>query len=382
MDVHPAIAHRVITGVALVMSGGFAITGDARADDGIFSVTPALTIDVLDNMSGGRRTGARTMYNLDLTASWKGERGWEAWGYVLVDGNGGFSNRYSGDLQTLSNIDAVPATRLFEAWARYTSADTRWRTTLGVINLNAVFDTQPVGGVFLNSSDGIGPDYSQSGPPIFPVTGLGAVAEWRMTWRTTLRASVSDGVPGDPEHPKAFAALHLRKAEGLHRVVELEHHFDNGFLKLGHWDYTVAGERWNDKGPGIRQGSYAQFGWYLIKEVADASQGLQGWVRVGNANGDVFKLDQYVGGGLVYTGFFAGHDNDQMGLAVMQARLGQPYRAFAGAPRATETAVEMTYKMVVGDHVIVQPDMQYIRNPGGEGALKDALVLGVRLRVQ
>lgn len=79
----------------------------------------------------------------------------------MVDSDGRFSQRYSGDLQSVSSIDAVLATHLYELWLRKTVGDKRRVTTVGIMNLNRILDVQPVGGLFLNSSSGIGPDYSQ-----------------------------------------------------------------------------------------------------------------------------------------------------------------------------------------------------------------------------
>ena len=358
---------------------GFART--AHADD-VFTFTPALTIDALQNTGGGLKTGGIALSNLDLMADWKNDKGWEAWGYVIVDGHGGFSSRYTGDLQTVSNIDTQPAARLFEAWTRYTSIGGRWDTTIGLINLNGIFDVQPVGTPFLNASAGIGPDYSQTAPSIFPIAGLGAVGEWRMTFDTTLRGGLFDGTPGDPNHQTAFVAVRFGHNSGLDHVVELEHRFDLGLFKLGQWGYTVATPRWEGDRTGLRQGYYGQLVWHFLDETADASQGLQGWVRAGRASDDTLRIDRYVGAGLNYTGYFEGRDADQIGIAVMQAHLGQLYRPVIRAMRTSETTVEVTYKAFVSDHLILQPDVQAIRNPGADGRLKDALAVGLRMKFQ
>ena len=355
--------------------------GAARADD-VFTFTPALTIDALQNTEGGLRTGGQVMSNLDLMADWKNDHGWEAWGYVIVDNHGGFSSHYTGDLQTVSNIDAIPATRLFEAWTRYTSLSGQWNTTFGLINLNGIFDVQPVGTPFLNSSAGIGPDYAQTAPSIFPISGLGAVGEWRLTYDTTLRGGLFDGSPGDPNHPTAFVAVRFGHNAGLDHVVELEHRFDLGLFKLGEWGYTVAIPRWEGDRTGLRQGYYGQLVWHVLDETSDASQGLQGWVRAGKASDDTLRIDRYLGAGLNYTGYFEGRDSDQMGIALMQAHLGPLYRPTVAATRTSETTVEVTYKAFVNEHLIVQPDVQMIRDPGADGHLKDALALGLRLKFQ
>jgi len=339
----------------------------------------AATVDVLSNTRGGLKTGTRAMYNLDLTAAWQGTQGWEAFGYVLADGNGGFSGGYSGDAQVLSNIDAPAGTRLFEAWIRKTSEDRKSVTTLGVINLNGIFDTQPHATVFLNASDGIGPDYSQSGPPIFPVAALGLAHEWRPLEGLSLRGGLFDGLPGDSDHGSVFTSLHLSPDEGAHYVVEAERDFEHGFVKLGHWGYTVRAARIDGDGTARRQGTYGQVGMDLTHE-SDADQGLKGWVRAGVAADTVFAISHYLGGGLSYTGLLPGRDHDLAGLAVMQAGFGTPYRDAEGV-LAHETAVELTYQAEIRPGLIVQPDVQYVVHPSGDPGLRDALVVGVRLRI-
>ncbi len=66
----------------------------------------------------------------------------------------------------------------------------------------------------------------------------------------------------------------------------------------------------------------------------------------------------------------------------MQAHLGQLYRPVIRAMRTSETTVEVTYKAFVSDHLILQPDVQAIRNPGADGRLKDALAVGLRMKFQ
>jgi porin len=345
------------------------------------SLDAVLTVDALNNVSGGLKTGGRGMANLDLSAAYSGDNGWEAFGYVLVDAHGGFSEIYPGDAQVVSNIDAPAGTRLFEAWVRKTSLDQKYVGTFGLINLNGIFDTQPVAGVFLGASHGIGPDFSQAGPSIFPLSGLGLVGEWRVTDATRLRAGVFDAMPGDPEHQSVFVHVKLSKAEGAHVVAELEHNFKSGFVKLGHWQGTARADRLDGLGQAHPYGSYAQAGMDLITEDDSEDQGLKGWVRAGFANADVLDLDRYLGGGLVYTGLIPGRDADQLGLAIAHAHFGKPYQVALGVDSPAESTIELTYQAEIKPGLILQPDIQHIRHPGGDSTLKDAVVVGLRLRV-
>ena len=43
-----------------------------------------------------------------------------------------------------------------------------------------------------------------------------------------------------------------------------------------------------------------------------------------------------------------------------------------------ETAIELTYSAQLTDNFRIQPDIQYIINPGTDPSLKNALVVGVR----
>ena len=370
--------------VGLAFLLGFsALAGAAHAD-----VEPAkpvtfgavLTAEALDNLQGGMAQGAWGEANLDLTASWKGSANWEAFGYILVDQHGGFSGRYSGDTQTVSNIDAPAGVRLFEAWARHTSTDQHFVTTLGIINLNGIFDTQPIGGVFLNASNGIGPDYSQSGPSIFPFAGLGAVEEWHITDHLRWRAGVFDGTPGDPDHRTAFISVKLNNTEGLHLVTEVEDDFDAGFVKAGAWRDTATVERLDGTGTGHKSGVYAQLGWTFTHEHDDTAQGLAGWLRLGTASQAVLNLSGYAGGGFVYTGLLPHRDHDQVGISLAHAIYGPDFRALNPGLRKAETTLEATYQYELKPGTVLQPDLQWIRHPAGNPDFKDDLVIGFRFR--
>jgi porin len=374
MRVSVAFRSVLLSFTALALTAGV-----ARAE---VEYDAVLTTDLLDNTSGGLRQGARLMGNLDLSAAWTGDNGWEGFAYVLADAGGGFSETYSGDAQVVSNIDAPAGTRLFEAWVRKTGGDGRWSLSGGLINLNGMFDVQEAGTLFLGASHGIGPDYSQSGPSIFPFSALGVVGEWQASDTLRLRAGLFDGVVGDPKHQTSFIGVKLDEDEGAHWVVEAEQGFDGGYLKLGAWTYTAPAERLD--GTGLSRGNsgyYAQVKYDLYRPDPDSDRGVAGWVRVGAANKDVQPIEAYAGGGLVWTAPFKGRDADAVGTAVAHARFGRPYAQSLGADLKPETIYEMSYRYALSDSLSVQPDIQYISHPSGDAGTQDALVVGLRLRL-
>ena len=93
--------------------------------------------------------------------------------YGLYNNNKTLSDTLIGDMQTVSNIDTTTATRLYEAWYEQAFGDGKSSLKVGLYDLNSEFDAIDTAGLFLLSSHGIGPDYSQTGlngPSIFPVT--------------------------------------------------------------------------------------------------------------------------------------------------------------------------------------------------------------------
>jgi porin len=52
----------------------------------------------------------------------------------------------------------------------------------------------------------------------------------------------------------------------------------------------------------------------------------------------------------------------------------------SGTPlQRRETTVEITYRAPVTDWLTLQPDLQYVRQPGFDPGLEDAWVIGLRL---
>ena len=116
-----------------------------------------------------------------------------------------------------------------------------------------------------------------------------------------------------------------------------------------------------------------------MHEDADADQGLAGWMQIGFADVRLNPVQRYIGGGLTYTGPFAGRDEDQAGMAVGWTEFGDPFRRSSArsgdALSAREVIVEATYRALVTRWLTLQPDLQYVISPGGRSAPSNALML-------
>lgn len=351
----------------------------ARADDKP-SADLRYTTDIMGVAAGGERRGVRWMGRLDLDldsgTDLLGLAGAHAHADIFLLHGGGFSVRDAGDAQVVSNIDAPYAIRPFEAWVEAPLSG-GVRVKAGLVDLNSEFDVQSVGSLFLNSSFGIAPDYSQSGlngPSIFPVTSPGlVVAVERPRW--TLRTAIFDAVPGDPNHPHRTLPGPFGRSGALLSVESEMKIGDGGELQLGAWYYTDRFARLDGNGRGRSAGAYVQYEQTFVGN--EKTGALRGWIRAGQAAAEVNDIGLYVGGG-----FSWGTDDRSYGIAVAHARLGDPaLRAFAAAftPRyRAETAIEVTATHRLTKWLQVQPDVQYVRHPSW-GAAADALVLGLRL---
>jgi porin len=360
-----------------------ASTGFARS----LEFSAQYTGDVLGLASGGLSTGTNYLDKLDLELSVDLAEARDAGaGRILVHGLYNNATTFSpdrvGDLQVVSNIDAAGGWRLFQFW--YEFGDANWSIKTGLYDLNTEFDVNETGGLFLNSSHGIGGEFGLSGingPGIFPVSAFSLRTAIRFE-PLTARVVVMDGVPGDPAKSSSNR-IELDDEEGALMVYEVDMPYAGSARAwLGYWRYSTEFETVDGGGSGS-----GNDGWYIGTESAlRLGSRLAGWfVRFGKADERFNLLKSYAGIGAVVVGLFEARPADRFGIAVASARAGNPYRDHlsAAGERASrhETTWELTYKIRVNEHVSIQPDIQYVRNPSLSPHLDDAWVIGCRVQL-
>lgn len=362
------------------------LVGAAAYADG-YQFNARYTVDLLSNTSGGIMTGTRYLDNLDLMLEIDVAEAWGFGGgtlflYGLYNNGTTFSDELVGDLQVVSNIDAVEAWRVYEAW--YEFGGERWSVRSGLYDLNSEFDVKETGALFLNSSHGIGPDFSQTGlngPSIFPVTSLAVrtAAQWG---NVTTRLAIFDGVPGDPDNP-ASSAIDLSGDDGTLIVGEVDAPLtDSGRLWAGYWRYSADFERPFDMT--VRDGND---GWYVGVErhFEPGARRVAGYLRYGRADGAFNPVESFTGAGLVIHAPFTARPQDQFGLSVAMATVGRPYKASLSSagirPESSEITWELTYRAEVNASIALQPDIQFVQNPASTSTLDDAWVVGLRVQL-
>lgn len=374
------------------------------------------TGDAFSSLRGGLRQRAVYLDNLDLRFRVRGGPllGWPGTSALvyLISNRGTNPSTYVGDAQGVSNIATKSGWRLYEAWVQQNLASNRLSLLLGLYDLNTEFDAIQSAGLFLNSSFGIGPDYSQSGrngPSIFPVTSLGLRVKYRPSPQLYVATAILDGVPGDPDdlsivdvslngRDGALVAAEIAAFTGVRESGALTtrpgartRHRQlgrgatatryAGKVALGAWAYTSRAPQL------VGPDSTISFGAYVIAERTlyrepGRDDGLTVFGRLGAARTAVNRFGSYVGAGAVYSGLIPGRPDDEVGLAIAVARNGGGYRQRSLADgrdlKRAESALELTYRAQVLPSFAVQPDIQWVIHPNTDPVIRNALVFGVR----
>lgn len=356
------------------------------------------TGEPIRNMRGGVQRGSTYLDNLDLQLSADrgslfGIPGLSGLLYVLRNNTSEFSEKYVGDAQVVSNIDSPGEWRLFEAWLDWAPGDSDlFSARLGLYDINSEFDALETAGLFLQSAHGMGTDFGQTGlngPSIFPVSSLALRLLTTSASGIYGQVVVADGVPGNPDDPKSNR-IDLSSDDGA--LVVLETGWSGGDWRkvaAGFWHYTADFDRLaltpGEDEPLEGDGNN---GWYLIADRTLWENGdrvAAGYVRYGQADDRYNVFKSYLGVGATFTGFWPTRAEDSVGLAIARAATGSGYRqAQAQAGEAAddrETHLELTYRAPITEWLTLQPDVQYIVNPGTNGLLGDALVVSLRFEI-
>ncbi|MBN1182144.1 MAG: carbohydrate porin [Bacteroidales bacterium] len=335
--------------------------------------------DFLYNFDGGIKTGFTYMGVIDLGLGFETEKArlWKGGEFYLHLENthgGSGSGSFIGDMQIASNIDNGNYTYLYELWYKQGMGPVTIQA--GVMDMNAEYYGSENAGNFINSSFGIQPTASLNNPvPIFPINSLGLHVRYDVNDAIGIQAGIWDGDPGDLEDDLYNLDYTMSEDEGFQIVSEIHYTDENlgGTYKLGGYYHTADFEDFSDTGKVVS-------GNYEVHVIADQllfsegeDQGLGSFVQLGWTPSKQNMNTLYIGYGLIYTGLLPGRDSDITGLAMGYAGIGKDFRDANPGSKKHETVIELTYNATFGDNIFIQPDFQYIINPG-IGDLDNALV--------
>jgi len=370
-----------------------------------FEVGFDYTGEIFSNRIGGLEQKTDYLQNFNLTFNFdlKQMLDWDgaSINVYFLGNNGGVPGDASGAAQGISNIAANNTWKLYEFWIQQNLFEDKLSLLAGLYDLNSEFDTRLSSALFINPSHGIGPDYSQSGlngPSIFSTTSLGFRALYHLSENVYIQGAVFDGVSGDPENPYG-THISLSKEDGAliageFGIITNSDNLGKGYSKLafGAWYYTSEFESVFQPGelgrPDIIEGNYGLYAFvekFLHAESGDQEQGLAGFLRVGIADENVNQFGFYFGSGLTYKGLIKGMDNDLIGIALALAKNGSQFIKNAETVGELvdefEINIELTYSINILPWLLIQPDFQYVINPGTISNIDNALVLGSRIAI-
>ena len=297
------------------------------------------------------------------------------------------------DLHSNTSTFSVRGTRLWELWYQQ-SLGTDFNVRLGLQSIDQEYMISPASATFVNANFGWPLSPSEDlpdGGPIYPLSALGLrLRATPRPWLTVL-AGVYNGDPVAPGCTKAPPLCDPSGTEfplngGQLAIAELQLTPPGwtlpGLFKLGGWYNSEPTSVTQFAAPpaGIAPAPTYEGNWSLYA-VADqavwegkAGQTLTLFSRAFLAPSDRNPIALELAAGAVLTAPFAGRDDDRVGLAVDYGGLGNAVRRLdqeaeqAGLghfARSQETVLEATYVAALTPWLQLQPDVQYVWNPGG-----------------
>lgn len=391
----------------------------------------------LANLRGGLKRGVTyggrldTSLDVDLDkfAGWTGARFHTD--FFQIHGHG-MSRNYLNNLTTVSGIEALPATRLFELWLEQRFLDDQLSVKVGQVSADTEFAIAQSAVVFFNAGFGwpnIGAVVLPSGGPIYPLATPAVRVKYVPDPHLSFQAAVFDGDPagrrrGDDTDPQRLDrnGTRFRVSDPPLLIGEVAYAYAlnlwgenlNGTATLGGWQHfggfdsprldSVSGRLLADpEASGIARrfrgdrGVYGIIDQTLYREPDTEDEGASAFLRISKVPGDRNLIDLYLDGGIAYKGLLPGRPNDTTALGVIYSRISPSARAFdrdtilfgqgTGPIRSSEVVIEATYQAEVVPGFTIQPDLQFVMRPGGGLAdengrrLKNATVMGLRATI-
>ena len=363
----------------------------------------------LANATGGIRSGA--VYDGLTTAAFQLDTG-KAFGLnggtfnvsALQYHGRGLSSNYLLSLDTSSGIEAERATRLWELWYDQQFFGGTADVKLGQQSVDQEFITSQNSATFMNTMFGWPalPSYDlNGGGPAYPLSSPGVRLRVVPNGAVTVLAGVFDDDPGGGAFGTDSQALDASGArfslrDGTLAMTEIQYAVNQpavgdttssqtstglpGTYKLGFW---------YDSGtfPNYETGTEVR-GDYSIYAVADqmiwrpdpqSTQSLNFFTRLmGSPRSDRNFVDLAINAGFTLKAPFKGRDSDTAGLAYGYTRVGADAAVASIPTRSAEQYAELTYQYQAAGWWVLQPDFQYIFNPGGGVENPDTLTTKIR----
>jgi len=307
-----------------------------------------------------------------------------------------------GDFSIISNITGYNTFRMQECWYQQPFWQQKASLKIGWIAADTEFFTSATSNLFINGTFGAFPFLALNdpyNPPVYPLAAPGLRFNLKPTDHLYLQAAVFSGNNGGQTQDTNGFDFRLNGASGLFIMSELGYLLNQGpkdkglagTYKLGSFVHTGPFQTWNSQVSNAFSGTSLDeqgpdFGVYSVIDqqiYKEESRHISLFLRAGYAPSNINRINPYLDGGFNFTGFIPSRDQDVLGLAAARSWISGAYdnysQAVNGAPPSTaEAVVEATDTIQIFPWWSLQPDLQYILQPGGATASSDALVVGLR----
>ena len=351
----------------------------------------SLVYDVVSNLAGGIRTGTTDPYlfnaqiEFDLETLF-GLEGAEFFALGQIAGGGNPSVEFVGDYQGVDNNAIVGSLgQLSQIWYRQRLFDDRMSVQLGKLDFLASFASPSVSATFINN----GLDYPSTlnvSSPTFPNQAFGILVEGSPIDGLELKAGLYDG-----SNPPAIGApssgtgglgpaTFFDNVAGYFAIGEAKLSWKAegrpGALAAGGWGHTGEFPSFSGGRASGTHGAYAylQQAMWLADEDAPDGAGISIFAIASVGEASTNPVRWSLSGGLSWRGPIPSRPDDQFGIGVAYARFTDEGSFF---PRPGECAIEAFYSVQVTPWLSIQPDLQYVIDPGGDAVATENALVGI-----
>jgi porin len=390
--------------------------GGLRTALGNYGISLGLyeTSEVQGNTSGGLKQGAiyDGLTTLTLGIDTQKMFGWEGGIFNLsalqIHGRS-LSQFYLANLQTASNIEATPTTRLWEIWYQQAFLGGKMDLKIGQQAVDQEFMLSVSSSQFVNTVMGWAALPSvdlYAGGPTYPLSTLGVRLRGRPTDNLTILGGVfQDNAPGGPFFNDSQLrgtsryGINFNLRTGALILMEVQYAINQspagdtnqasaptglpGTYKLGVWydtapfpDLRAAVNSTSGAMP-MAQGNYSLYALMdqAVWRQASTSRVVGVFARAMGAPGDRNLVDFSADAGITLNAPLPGRDYDVVGIGYGVAKIsraaqevGREVGTFGGVQYPTgssESFIEVTYIAQITPWQQLQPDFQYVFMPGG-----------------
>jgi porin len=352
---------------------------------------------IASNVSGGLSQGSGAAgdlfvgvkVDLDKTLNREG------WTFVLsgIDRHGDSIDDDVGGIYSVMQLVGGQTYFLYNMSLEKTWANNKYAFKFGRITATDDFAGSPFYGYYLSNSingqiravllDGVMTSYP------FAVWGTRFLYAPGDDFRIRVGAYQLTEQMFDPDEHGTDFAFHA--SDGLSVMVQLEWDWSRDG-RIGHFNVGINNVHFDmpnfnsDEVTDVFNRYYAQYDQQVTRESPGSGEGLYLFATLAySAQQEAALVPLHSSFGAQYVGLFSGRDRDRLIFGTTYGKLSEDYadeqEALGNGRPEYEWIFELGYRVQLSNYAYFQPDVQYIKQPGGTGDIPNATVLGMQFGV-